>query len=156
MTRAVHPAVDGRKVCKRCGLEQPVDEYYPVRTGAAALRPWCKTCMGRRSASRRSTEEALRRRLETHLMSKYGITVDTYELMAELQGHSCAICGEDGRDAWFGRLVVDHNHETGAVRGLLCAKCNRGIGQFLDSVTILRSAIAYLEGEHIRRTFDAL
>jgi len=73
----------------------------------------------------------------------YGITIEQYGEMLEAQGGVCAICREpcpSGKN-----LAVDHCHETGAVRGLLCARCNSGIGQFLDSPDRLRAAIGYLE-----------
>lgn len=77
------------------------------------------------------------------LKKAYGITPDEYELMLDLQGFKCAICGttEPGGKGMF---AVDHNHETGDVRGLLCNRCNSGIGQLLEDVDILQAAINYL------------
>lgn len=78
------------------------------------------------------------------LGNKYGITADEYTRMVAAQGGGCAICGatecDDGR-----RLHVDHCHETGKVRGLLCAACNHGLGKFRDSPLLLRRAVEYLE-----------
>jgi Recombination endonuclease VII len=71
-----------------------------------------------------------------------GITIDQYAQMLESQGGRCAICNEE--DPNF-RLCIDHDHATGANRGLLCTKCNRGLGLFCDSVDLLMKAALYLE-----------
>ena len=76
------------------------------------------------------------------LCSKYGISLDIYEKILEEQGFACAICGSPASTKC---LAIDHCHETGGVRGLLCTKCNGGLGQFNDNVTTLEAAIKYLE-----------
>jgi hypothetical protein len=76
------------------------------------------------------------------LLRKYGITNTQFaELLASQQGR-CKICRieENGR-TWH----VDHCHESGVVRGILCDKCNRGLGHFNDSAEVLRRAADYLE-----------
>jgi len=65
--------------------------------------------------------------------------------MEQAQGGVCAICGKPEATARTKRLCVDHCHETGKVRGLLCSHCNRAIGLLGDSCAILASAITYLE-----------
>ena len=80
---------------------------------------------------------------------RYGVTVGEVQALAEKQGHRCAICGTHKssipHDAFkHNPLVIDHDHETGKVRGLLCPTCNVGLGQFKDSVGLLAKAIAYL------------
>jgi len=80
-----------------------------------------------------------------HLMFTYGITVAEYDRLYAEQAGGCAICGEScptGR-----RLAVDHDHDTGRVRGLLCARCNNGLGNFQDDPDRLRLAVAYLTRE---------
>lgn len=91
-----------------------------------------------------------RRRRDNYLRNKFGIGVDEYEAMADRQGGACAICRalpspvREGRRFTNGTLVVDHCHATGKVRGLLCDRCNRGLGQFGDDVDMLWAAISYL------------
>jgi hypothetical protein len=79
-----------------------------------------------------------------YLTRRYGLTIDQYRVLLDRQGGKCAICGgnENGR-----RFAVDHCHDTGRIRGLLCMKCNTGIGKLRDSVDLLRKAIAYLESK---------
>lgn len=84
-------------------------------------------------------------KLKQHLQ-KYGLTVEQYDEMLIKQDRKCAICGESGDESKPHRpLYVDHNHETGKVRGLLCQRCNFMIGQARDSIEILRKGIRYLE-----------
>ena len=78
--------------------------------------------------------------------TQYGITLDDYHSMLERQDNGCGICKEKtpgGRTQFF---AVDHCHTTGKVRGLLCTKCNRGLGLFNDNTGKLLSAINYLKG----------
>lgn len=80
---------------------------------------------------------------EKSLRVKYGLSLEKWNKLFKLQNESCAICGKkkSGGKGW----VVDHNHTTGLVRGILCNVCNRGIGYLQDSPSILRSAADYLE-----------
>jgi hypothetical protein len=64
-------------------------------------------------------------------------------MFAEQKG-CCAICGVH-QDNVTKRFSVDHNHSTGKVRGLLCQNCNAGLGNFMDDISNLKSAIEYLE-----------
>ena len=83
-----------------------------------------------------------------YLQRSYGITYKNYEALLKGQKYKCAICGSEGfiLDAMKHKLklVVDHSHKTGVVRGLLCHNCNRGLGLFQDNPDILQSAIEYL------------
>lgn len=74
----------------------------------------------------------------------YDLTVEEYNSLLETQDHACAIC-RSIEPGGKGRWHIDHNHKTGKVRGLLCAMCNVGLGNFYDDVALLRGAITYLE-----------
>jgi recombination endonuclease VII len=76
------------------------------------------------------------------LARKFGLTAEAHAEMLASQNGSCAICL--ALDAPGQRLHVDHCHKTGRIRGLLCARCNLGIGRFEDDKTILESAVRYL------------
>jgi hypothetical protein len=76
------------------------------------------------------------------LKMRYGITYGDRNALIEAQGNKCAICKNGpGMKGWH----VDHCHTTGTVRGILCFKCNTGLGNFSDSVEFLANAIAYLK-----------
>ena len=76
------------------------------------------------------------------LLRQYGINLNDYHKMLEEQKHLCKIC--KGPPTGKGVLHVDHCHETGSVRGLLCNKCNIGLGHFNDSKELLQKALDYL------------
>lgn len=73
-----------------------------------------------------------------------GFTTEDYQRMLLAQKRGCGICGKPAAYSKDGRLHVDHDHTTGKVRGLLCDKCNLGIGIFQDNVGLLEGAIDYL------------
>lgn len=84
----------------------------------------------------------------TKLMQDRGISLDKYNQMLEAQNNVCAICNRPELKLWKGKipnLCVDHCHTTNEIRGLLCMKCNRGIGLLEDNIESLLSAISYLK-----------
>jgi hypothetical protein len=102
------------------------------------LQAYTKT-PARREANKRMAQNA-------NLKALYGITIEEYEQMLERQGGKCAICGRPGG---YGkrseRLCVDHCHETGELRSLLCKPCNTGLGCFSDNTGTLEAAVEYLK-----------
>ena len=83
-------------------------------------------------------------RKDIALKYNFGITLDDYHQLLDEQNGKCAICGIDQKDA-SKMFAVDHNHETGQIRGLLCLYCNRMLGDAKDNIESLRKAIEYLE-----------
>ncbi len=78
-----------------------------------------------------------------NLRKRFGITLEQWKLMVEAQGGVCAICRQEpGKRGFF----VDHCHGTQVIRGLLCGKCNTGIGMLRDDPEIVENALAYLRG----------
>lgn len=87
-------------------------------------------------------ERALAIARRSRLRRVYGITPEEYDALAAKQKNACAICKQECVTGY--RLAVDHDHETGRVRGLLCMHCNSGIGNLNDSIPLLQAAIRYL------------
>ncbi len=90
---------------------------------------WCRACR---------TERAKK----YHLENKYGLTLDIVDDMLRCQNGQCLICLDELTEE---RLTVDHDHETGYIRGLLCRHCNQGLGQFKDNAQVVRKAAMYLD-----------
>lgn len=97
-------------------------------------------------------------RRNAKLLNKYGITLSQYNEIFEKQCGVCALCGKPETKAQVrvrGGIVitdmlhVDHDHETGRVRGLLCYRCNTGIGKLYDDPGLLRKAADYLDGKPV-------
>ena len=92
-----------------------------------------------------NAEQAAKVARNANLKLYYGITSADYDRMLTEQNGRCAICGTDqpiGNRKYFS---VDHNHETGKVRGLLCNPCNKALGLLQDSATVIRKAADYLD-----------
>lgn len=96
-----------------------------------------------RTWKRKNTTSLDRRR--SKLKMKYGISLEEYDRVFEEQGGRCAICGETS-DSY---LVVDHDHLTKEIRGLLCNFCNIGLGIFKDNIDLFKKVIEYLSRRRI-------
>lgn len=84
------------------------------------------------------------------LKRDYGISLELYQKMLVDQRGLCAICeapsgSERSNNNGYKTLSVDHNHASGAIRGLLCSRCNKALGDFMDRPDLLRKAAEYLE-----------
>lgn len=90
-----------------------------------------------------------KRKVRERILQVYGLTIEHYEAMLESQGGVCAICEEaepgKRRDGSPKPLAVDHDHDTGKVRGLLCGRCNAALGGLRDSPKLVRRLLRYLK-----------
>jgi len=82
---------------------------------------------------------------DIYLQNRYNITLKEYNLILKQQNNVCAICRQKRNKYKF--LSVDHDHETGKIRGLLCGMCNAAIGLFREDIIILEDAIKYLRNK---------
>ncbi len=131
--------------CKKCKQLKSLDnfEFTYYKSNKEQRRNICKICRNeaRNLLDCRSPEKTRQKRLK-----KYGLTIRRYENLLKKQNNRCRICNEiNTYGPWRDKLVVDHCHKTGKVRGLLCDKCNKGLGQFNDNIELLQNAIKYLK-----------
>jgi hypothetical protein len=82
----------------------------------------------------------------------FGVSADEFDRLLAEQGGGCAICGVIPKRA--ASLHLDHDHDTGAIRGILCLSCNQGVGQFRDDPGLLEKAARYLRGGAREATGD--
>lgn len=90
-------------------------------------------------------KDSIRRSNRRGVLRKYGLTEEDYRRMLSAQSGKCAVCSIQLDQLSPKNVHIDHCHETGAVRGILCRGCNQGIGQLRDSKELLTAAIDYLE-----------
>lgn len=87
------------------------------------------------------------KRKGSHIKRNYGITLEEHNLMFNKQEGKCKICGRHQNEIKI-PFAVDHDHTTGRIRGLLCHKCNQGLGYFNDNIDLLMKAINHLKNNH--------
>lgn len=139
--------LEGVKTCTRCSeLKGANDFYSDKRTGA--LRAACKACMAVdsnewRSKNRERALEIQRQSALKRRLRERGVDAELHTLLVARSGGQCEICGASPGGLKT-MLSIDHCHETGRVRGLLCDSCNIGIGYFNDDPRKLAAAIRYL------------
>lgn len=119
------------KKCCRCKEIKPESEFYRNRHFASGLSYECRQCKQeyqRGIYDKSKGKYNYSARYRSRLLLKYGITPEDYDAIFSSQRGRCAICGRHQSDL-IKALFVDHDHQTGRVRGLLCYKCNTAIGQ---------------------------
>jgi hypothetical protein len=143
------------RTCKKCGrtgrqmITQPPPcrkcrtEYMSVYSQTPARKEQRRAVLEAAKMDPDAMALAAARSRKHILFRKYGLTVEKYDAMHEAQQYRCAICGHRPEADQL-RLRVDHNHETGTVRALLCVTCNSLIGFAKEDPEILRSALNYL------------
>lgn len=133
------------KLCRRCFESRSVSEFSRQAKSPDGLQFFCKPCFLEIRKKWKVANPAKQKRIDrrSDLKKKFGITVNEYDTMLKRQGGVCAICRKKCKSSRV--LAVDHNHATGAIRGLLCGNCNRGLGCYQDDKDLMRAAIAYLD-----------
>ena len=160
-----------KQLCTRCSKCLPLDAFYLNPTQARSVVRHCRKCRSRlvREAQAKNSHIRHGRRLteversffkrrsakRTQLRLNYGMELEAYDALYSKQNGLCAICGNaetsKQKNGTLNQLAVDHCHETGKIRGLLCSRCNPGIGYFQHEVKRLEAAIKYLKDNDLAR-----
>lgn len=142
--------------CKACGEHKPPEEFHRQSSAKTGRQPVCRPCAIAAVIQwqRENPDRLHAKQRKSDLKRRYGITVERYDELLAAQGGACAICKKThtrhGSRGTPIPLVVDHCHETGAIRGLLCHTCNRGIGYLGDTLEGLLRARSYLTSSRPR------
>jgi len=135
-------------ICIRCGQRKPISEMKKDSRVKRGYSKICKTC-----TAKYSREWYLKSGItgsKKWKSPREGFSHDDYLQMLDEQNGCCAICGKeevvDSKLNKIRRLCIDHCHKTGLIRGLLCMKCNAGLGMFEDDINLLLDSIQYLKG----------
>lgn len=145
LEREAAEKITGKRACQKCLKKKSLSEFGKQGDG---LQVWCKKCMNafQRNwnkdhpdyySTRKSRNQFYFR--DQKLMKVYGLTRLDYEEILKRQNSSCAICRSASQ-----KLVVDHDHLTGRVRGLLCRRCNTRLG-YVEMTDWASSAMKYLD-----------
>lgn len=129
------------KTCYACKETKNLADFYRRKD---AHQKECKNCNRERKYKWHQSESGKLSSANTKLKRRFGIDLDTYNEMLKKQDYKCLICGATESHGGH-RLAVDHDHETGQIRGLLCKSCNVGLGNFYDSTEKLLKAVDYLK-----------
>jgi len=148
------------KECAKCHWAMPLSEFNTSKITADKLYTWCKLCakeyrqqyheINKERENRKNKEwrnnnkKKVSGLARTRRLRMYGLTNREYDELLKSQNGKCAICGVPQLESNWS-FCVDHNHKTDKIRGLLCFNCNTMLGKVGDSVSILISAVEYLE-----------
>lgn len=136
------------KRCQQCHLEKEITEFYTDKTRKDGFRQKCKPCQLKAKSDWIKANREKER--STRLKNQYNITIQIYKEMLLKQNNCCYICKTINPGNKMQSFQIDHDHNTGKVRGLLCPKCNRGLGFFNDNVELLRTAALYLDSFRVK------
>lgn len=126
------------QICTKCHIEKDISSFHKKARAKSGLCPYCKTCDNKRRRKQyyENRERSLKTLRGCHLKRAYGISIEEYEQMNKLQNGKCAIC--DNACTSGMRLAVDHDHNTGEIRALLCGTCNRALGTYTKIINDAR------------------
>lgn len=161
------------KTCSKCGKEKTLEKFVRSRRSREGVCSVCKVCvakanranylinretyLAKRQEYRQKNMELVKaqqqrysakpevreRRRRRHLQKYDGMSLESYNIILEAQGRVCKICASTATHQRG--LVVDHDHKTGKVRGIICHHCNTALGNAFDSIPRLQALIAYLQ-----------
>jgi len=137
------------KKCTKCGTYKAFKDFDTRKASKDGLTAQCTICLRVKSMKTRKDNPETTR--ANNLKNRFDMTIEQYNIIFLKQKGKCVICQKSetikdkrGSVKW---LSIDHNHNTGKVRGLLCNACNTGLGKMGDSIKVLESAIKYLKKE---------
>lgn len=117
------------KICTKCKKRKSLFEFHKCAKAKDGYNWECKICKAERMKIRTAKPGMKKYRVELYLSKRYGITLDDYNKMFSEQNGCCAMCGKHQSECKQS-LHVDHDHQTGEVRGLLCFSCNGKLGWY--------------------------
>jgi len=132
------------KTCNRCLIIKSISDFHKNASGKDGFHTHCKTCYNtyyRKYYSKNKMQVMARchnyylnnkkkyyiNNTKRHLKQKYNLTIETFDDYLKQQQNKCAICGKSNKSQ-LQKFSIDHCHKTGKIRGLLCKKCNTGLG----------------------------
>lgn len=135
-----------RHVCKICAAKYQKAAYHKKYRYELLSDEKKKELSGKHKRYQQKNKQKIANRTRSYRLKRnYSMTQEEYGHMFLRQGNSCGICKTKKFGGMGKRPQIDHCHTTGKIRGLLCSRCNMGIGQLQDSIEVLNLAIEYLK-----------
>jgi len=151
------------KKCPHCNKNKNLSEFSKDKSRKSGRSSWCKSCLSKKQRERyKKNPSKYRKIVQKHYiknkdkiladlrakgrlrnLEQRKVSIDFYNELFVSQNGCCFICGTHAENAYKG-LHIDHDHNSGEIRGLLCHKCNTALGLFQDNVDFLKIAIVYL------------
>mgnify|MGYP001767355964 CR=1 FL=1 len=126
------------KACTHCKVAKPLSEFHRATAAKDGRASWCKDCTNSIYREKRKRTYSKENKRKWQLKTRYDLTPEQVEEMRKMQGGKCALCPTELK-----KFHVDHCHNTGKVRGLLCHRCNIRLGGW-DDIDWRNRAIQYL------------
>ena len=142
------------KECCVCNTRKPFTDFFNYKNKNDGKSYRCKPCddAARKKWSTKNPERAHLSQRQRNLKCKFGVDLEWYEKQFKKQNYSCAICksktNKTSGNREFWNFSVDHCHDSGKVRGILCNNCNRALGLFQDNPELLEKAAEYIKDNH--------
>lgn len=140
-------AIQKDKICIDCKLSKSIDNFYTAYRYKSKIQyqSRCKNCCNKKSILwAKNNPDKRKKILRKHLFGiKYNISEEEFNNLKFEQNNKCAICKETQRNP-KDELCIDHDHTTGKVRGLLCHRCNIGLGFLKDNENLIEKLLSYL------------
>ncbi len=143
-----------QKKCYKC--KKYKTKFQKNKLLKDGLKSYCSDCENKRGKefrikNKQKLSKKAKEKYEKHkdlfvhrkLLRVFGVGLDDYKMLLKKQNNKCAICKK--RNQQKKRFNIDHDHKTGKIRGLLCMKCNVGLGAFEDNIVFLKESIKYLK-----------
>lgn len=147
-----------RKICTKCSEEKDINQFGKDKRHLDGHTSWCRICVNSYNNARHHSTKSFYKKdyssnpnkyTNKRLIAQYGITLEQYNSMLVDQNNSCAVCNRSetalDKNGKLKALSVDHCHDTGKIRGLLCDSCNRAEGFLQSNVDIIRKLADYVE-----------
>ncbi len=154
--------MEKKKFCSKCNETKNLSDFSKHKQTGDGHNSWCRKCVSivdkayRKSHPEKAPVLALRAKkwrqghpqwqLRYNLRHHYKMLTGQYRQLLSEQHNRCKLCKVTFSETK--RPCVDHNHTTGKIRGLLCSKCNRGLGCFNDNIETFEAAVEYLKGNN--------
>lgn len=124
------------KKCSKCKQPKEISQFG--NPANKTISTYCKVCQKKINKEKKIINR------EKLLKTNYNMSLKQYNEIFVKQNGCCAICKKHQSELSI-TLAVDHNHETGKIRGLLCQNCNRALGHFQDNINTMQNAILYIK-----------